>query len=204
MFMPQGVLLTTLKTSRATPPSCIRGASACPRPARTRRSRPQSRGSACRSATKSRRWTSLARPLAEYGPRWRVRFMTRSTREGAIRKKKASAPRRTRPEAVRTRWRRGEMGSAPELEHRAVLRGDALVEAVAGGLQPHRPGQDGLHLALVSPPAQRPLQVELVVVEEAEVELPVCSEPHAVARPAVGLAHRADEAHDALAVVETE
>src|SRR5437762_172221 len=63
--------------------------------------------------------------------------------------------------------------------------------------QPMRPLSRTLRGGLAAALADRRLHVELVVVEEAEVELAVRGEPHAVAVAAVGLAHGGDEAHDA-------
>ena len=56
--------------------------------------------------------------------------------------------------------------------------------------------EDGRHLRLPPARAERLLHVQLVVVQQAQVELAVGGEAHAVAGAAVGLAHRGDEADD--------
>jgi hypothetical protein len=92
----------------------------------------------------------------------------------------------------------------PERVQRPRARRETFVEAVAGGLEPHRPQQDLLHGRLAAARAQRLLHVELVVVQQAQVELAVGGEAHAVAGAAVGLAHGRDEADHAAPVREAE
>src|SRR5262245_3544174 len=57
--------------------------------------------------------------------------------------------------------------------------------------------QDGGHLVEVAAAAERRADVDLVVVQQAEVEPPVGGETHAVACPAIRLRDRADEPDDA-------
>ena len=77
----------------------------------------------------------------------------------------------------------------------------ALVETVPRRLGAHGLQQDLAHGRDAAARAQRLLDVELVVVEQAQVELAVGGEAHAVAGPAVRLAHRRDEADHAVAAV---
>src|SRR3989304_1264913 len=88
---------------------------------------------------------------------------------------------------------------AADLEHGADLGGDPLLQAMAGGLGGGRPCQDAPPRRQAAPGADCRFRVQLVVVQQAQVELPVGGETHAVATSTVGLAHRADEA-DHLAV----
>lgn len=64
--------------------------------------------------------------------------------------------------------------SAPDLKHGTLLGGNALVEAVTGRLQRDGTPEDFRYLDLASPVAQRGLDVQLVVVQQAEVKLSVC------------------------------
>src|SRR5882672_9506850 len=75
---------------------------------------------------------------------------------------------------------------------------------MAGGLERDRAREDRRHRGRTAARAQRLLHVELVVVEQAEMELAVRGQAHAVARPAVRLADGTDEADHAFAVREAE
>jgi hypothetical protein len=84
-----------------------------------------------------------------------------------------------------------------DLEHLPVLGGVAGGEPVADRLVCDGPEQDRGHLVEAPAPPQGRPDVDLVVVQEAEVEPAVGGEAQAVAGAAVGLGDGADEPDDA-------
>ena len=93
--------------------------------------------------------------------------------------------------------RRSGTSSAPSVETPSSRRWPV-------GFRPTALQQDLLDGGLPAALPERLLDVELVVVQQAQVELAVGRQAHAVARAAVGLAHRRDEADDAAAAGEAE
>src|SRR5207237_10742157 len=77
------------------------------------------------------------------------------------------------------------------------LGGKAEAETMTGRLVADGAQQDRRDRLETAAGTQRAADVELVVVQEAEMEATLRGEPHAVAGAAVRLRHRADEADDA-------
>src|SRR4249919_824668 len=88
--------------------------------------------------------------------------------------------------------------SPADLEHLPLFREPPDREAMAGRLVGDGSQQDRGHVFESSTTAKRGTDVDLVVVQQAEMKAPVGGEAHAVARAAVRLGHGADEPDHAL------